>query len=133
VTSFSYDLAFFTTEWPEYANSTFNDMYVGWLSSELWTGNISFDALGNPVSLNAGFLDFQDGGGALPEFAGTCMRQHAGTNWLATTASVAPGEVITLVFAIFDLSDSALDSYVFLDNFQWGCEPSGKPSTEPIG
>lgn len=133
VTSFSYDFAFFTTEWPFYANSSFNDMYIGWLTSELWTGNISFDNQGNPISLNAGFLDFQDGGGNLNVFAGTCMRQHAGTNWLSTTAGVAPGESITLVFAIFDLSDSILDSYAFLDNFQWGCEPSGKPSTEPIG
>ncbi|MCB0969381.1 MAG: choice-of-anchor L domain-containing protein [Ilumatobacter sp.] len=133
VTSFSYDFAFFTTEWPWYANSAFNDMYIGWLTSELWTGNISFDNQGNPISLNAGFLDYKDQNGTLNVFAGTCMRQHAGTAWLSTTASVSPGESITLVFAIFDLSDSILDSYAFLDNFQWGCEPTGKPSTEPIG
>jgi hypothetical protein len=61
------------------------------------------------------------------------MRQHAGTNWLQTTAGVSPGESITVVFAIMDISDSILDSYVFLDNFQWGCEPTGKPSTMPPG
>ncbi|MEZ4428154.1 MAG: choice-of-anchor L domain-containing protein [Nannocystaceae bacterium] len=133
VTSFSYDFAFFTVEWPYYANSQYNDMYVGWLSSEVWTGNISFDNNGNPISLNASFLDFTDQGGGLQEFAGTCMRQHAGTSWLSTTAGVAPGEQITIVFAIMDLSDSILDSYVFLDNFQWGCEAMGKPMTEPVG
>jgi hypothetical protein len=132
VISFSYDFAFFSTEYPFYYGSEFNDMYVGWLESELWTGNVSFDGDGNPISLNAGFLDYKDDAGNLPELAGTCMRQHAGTNWLTTTAGVSPGEHITVVFAIFDLSDSILDSYAFLDNWQWGCEP-GPPSTEPQG
>ena len=40
-------------------------------------------------------------------------------------------ENITVVFAIFDLSDSILDSYAFIDNFKWGCEPTGKPQTMP--
>jgi hypothetical protein len=108
-------------------------MYIGWLESEKWTGNISFDQNGNPISLNAGFLEFKDDGGGNPVFAGTCMRQHAGTNWLTTTAGVTPGEQITVVFAIFDLSDAILDSYAFLDNFKWGCDPQGKPSTMPPG
>ena len=132
VVSFSYDFAFFSTEYPYYYGSEFNDMYVGWLESELWTGNVSFDGDGNPISLNAGFLDFKDDAGNLAELAGTCMRQHAGTNWLTTTAGVSPGEHITVVFAIFDLSDSILDSYAFLDNWQWGCDP-GPPTTEPQG
>ena len=131
--SLSYDFAFFSTEYPWYYGSGFNDMYVGWLESESWTGNISFDEAGNPISLNAGFLDFRDDGGNLPELAGTCMRQHAGTKWLNTTAPVTPGENITLVLAIFDLSDPILDSYVFLDNFGWGCEGTDKPSTKPVG
>ncbi len=132
VVSLSYDFAFFSTEYPYYYGSPFNDMYVGWLESEAWTGNISFDADGNPISLNAGFLDYRDDGGNLPEFAGTCMRQHAGTGWLSTNAGVVPGEHITVAFAIFDLSDSVLDSYAFLDNFSWGCEP-GAPTTTPEG
>ena len=32
----------------------------------------------------------------------------------------------------FDLSDSVLDSYAFIDNFQWGCEGEVPPSTTPI-
>ncbi|MEX1362960.1 MAG: choice-of-anchor L domain-containing protein, partial [Nannocystaceae bacterium] len=131
--SVSYDFAFFSTEYPFYFGSAFNDMYIGWLESESWTGNISFDSAGNPISLNAGFLDFRDDGGALPEFAGTCMRQHAGTTWLNSTAPVTPGETITLVLAVFDLSDSILDSYVFLDNFGWGCDGEDTPQTNPVG
>jgi len=133
IVSFSYDFAFSSTEWPFYAGSEFNDMYVGWLESENWTGNISFDAAGNPISLNAGFLEYADNGGNLPQLAGTCMRQHAATGWLTTTASVTGGETITVVFGIFDLSDSILDSYVFLDNFEWGCDPTGGPVTQPEG
>jgi hypothetical protein len=131
--SLNYDFAFFSTEYPYYFGSAFNDMYVGWLESESWTGNISFDTNGNPISLNAGFLDFQDDGGGLPELDGTCMKYHAGTKWLQSVAPVTPGETITLVLAVFDLSDSILDSYVFLDNFGWGCEGTDTPSTTPVG
>jgi hypothetical protein len=132
-TSFSYDFAFFSTEYPYYYGSQFNDMYVAWLESDLWTGNVSFDEQGNPISLNAGFLDFRDDAGTLPEFAGTCMKQHAGTKWLNTVGPVTPEEEITVVFAIFDLSDSILDSYTLLDNWRWGCEGPDKPDTKPIG
>jgi hypothetical protein len=131
--SLNYDFAFFSTEYPFYYGMQFNDMYVGWLESESWTGNISFDNAGNPISLNAGFLDFQDDSASLPELDGTCMKQHAGTKWLQSVAPVTPGETITLVLAVFDLADSALDSYVFLDNFGWGCEGDDTPSTNPVG
>jgi hypothetical protein len=143
VNSFSYDLAFFSFEYPQYYLSVYNDMYIGWLESEVWTGNISFDEAGAPISLNAGFLDYRDANAAndpecngqctAPELHGTCMQGHAGTKWLTTTAGVKPGETITVVFAIFDMSDSILDSYVFLDNFQWGCDGDAPPSTVPIG
>ena len=43
--SISYDFAFFTVEYPFYFGMPFNDMYIGWLESENWTGNISFDEM----------------------------------------------------------------------------------------
>ena len=142
VNSLSYNLAFFSYEYPDYYLSSFNDMYIGWLESEVWTGNISFDQNGAPISLNAGFLDYRDanapndpmcqGNCSAPELHGTCMQGHAGTKWLTTTAGVQPGETITVVLAIFDMTDSILDSYVFLDNFAWGCDGESPPSTEPI-
>jgi hypothetical protein len=52
-TGFSYNLAFFSTEYPAFYHSSFNDMYIAWLESEVWTGNVSFDELGAPISLNA--------------------------------------------------------------------------------
>jgi hypothetical protein len=132
-TSLAFDFAYFSTEYPFYVGSTFNDMYMSWLESERWTGNISFDETGNAISLDSGFLDVRDDDGTLPELQGTCMRQHAGTPWLHTVAPVAPGETIILVLAIFDLSDSILDSYVFLDGFGWGCDAVDEPSTAPSG
>jgi hypothetical protein len=135
---FSYDFAMFSTEYPVYYQTEFNDMYIAWLESEAWTGNISFDEAGNPISLNAGFLDYKDAPNdydcpapcTAPELDGTAMQGHAGTKWLTTTAPVTPGEQIELVFAIFDLSDPILDTVILLDNWLWSCE-GGPPVTIP--
>lgn len=143
VNSFSYSLAYMSYEYPDYYLSVYNDMYIGWLESEVWTGNVSFDEQGAPISLNAGFLDYRDanplndpmcqGNCSAPEIHNTCMQGHAATKWLTTSAGVKPGEQITIVLAIFDMSDSILDSYAFVDNFQWGCDGDQPPSTVPIG
>ncbi len=131
--SLSFDVAFLTKEYPIFFGQPYNDMFVAWLESSTWTGNISFDDGGNALSLNAALLDLFDDDGMLPEFAGTCMRYSAGTSWLTTTVDVPPGEEIELVFAIFDLDDANWDSFVFLDNFQWGCGEESGPSTVPAG
>ena len=128
----AFDVAYFSTEWPVFAGQAYNDMFIAWLEAPNWTGNISFDQGGNALSLNAAFFDYLDQGGNLPEFSGTCMRYGAGTPWLTTTADVVPGDQIELVFAIFDLDDVNLDSFVFLDNFRWLCEGGGGPLTVPI-
>jgi len=135
---FTYDFAMFSTEYPVYYQSSFNDMYIAWLESEQWTGNISFDDMGHPISLNAGFLDYKDAPNTFdcpapcvaPELGGTAMEGHAGTRWLTTTAGVTPGEEIEVVLGVFDLSDSILDTVIILDNFEWACE-GGAPVTIP--
>lgn len=137
VNSLQFDVAFFSTEYPTYYGQSFNDMFVGYVQSNNWTGNVSFDEIGNPISLNAGFLDFRDDAFDLPEFAGTCFEGHGGTRWLRSTAQVVPGDTITLVVAVYDLADDIVDSYAFLDNFHWSCDmpggPLGEPQTEPVG
>lgn len=138
VPAFSYDFAMFSIEYPVFYQTEYNDMYIAWLESELWTGNISFDDMGNPISLNAGFLDYKDAPNPYdcpapcqaPQLQGTNMVGHAGTRWLTTTAGVVPGETIELILAVFDLSDSVLDTVIILDNFQWACA-GGPPSTIP--
>jgi hypothetical protein len=135
---FTYDFAMFSTEYPDFYQTEYNDMYIAWLESEQWTGNVSFDDMGHPISLNAGFLDYKDAPNdydcpapcQAPELQGTAMEGHAATRWLTTTAGVTPGEDIEVVFGIFDLSDSALDTVIILDNFQWACE-GGAPVTIP--
>lgn len=135
---FTYDFAFFSVEYPRYYGDVYNDMYVAWLESERWTGNVSFDEFGSPISLNAGFLDYKDAPNDddcpspcdAPELAGTAAQGHAGTRWLTSNAPVVPGETIEVYFAIFDLADTALDSAVMLDNWLWTCEGS-PPVTIP--
>ncbi len=141
VDGFSYDFAFFSVEYPSWIEhaSPFNDMYVAWLQSEEWTGNVSFDEFGHPISVTGVFLDYKDAPSAgcpapcsAPELAGFAMEGHAGTKWLETSAGVRPGEDITLVFTIFDLTDGAYDSMAVLDNFEWTCG-GAPPFTQPVG
>ena len=138
VTALEYRFAFFSSEYPIWTDhdseSSFNDMYVAWLESEAWTGNISFDEEGNPISVNSVLLDYTTASDtcpqcSAPELAGFSMEQHAGTKWLTTRAPVQPGEEIELIFAIFDLSDSGWDSMVILDGFEWTCA-DGPPLTQ---
>lgn len=127
-----FDLAFLTSEYPDYVGAQFNDMFIGWLESEAWTGNISFDDMNRPISVNAGFLDFKDDAGTGVVFEDTCMSGHGGTRWLTSKAAVEPGEEIELILAIFDMGDAIYESYVLLDNFRWGCDGCAEPPTTDV-
>jgi hypothetical protein len=59
---FQFDFDFYSGEWPEYVCTAFNDSFVAWLTSAAFMGkngdfNISYDAKGNPVSVNNGFFE----------------------------------------------------------------------------
>lgn len=139
---FAYQFAFFSAEYPLYAelDSPWNDMYIAWLESEAWTGNISFDEHGHPISINGVFLDYLDAESdrcnehpcIAPELDGFAMDGHAGTRWLETVAPVVPGEFIEVVFAIFDMGDAQMDTVVLLDNVHWDCTDL-PPLTHPEG
>jgi len=128
VRSFSFDFAFSSLEYPSSVGSAFNDLFVAWLVSETWTGNVSFDG-DDAISVNSNLLVITDDDMTEPMFAGTCLRGHASTGWLTTTAPVVAGEEISVVFAVFDQVDSAVDSFVFLDAFRWNCSPVPAPET----
>ncbi|HTJ46056.1 MAG TPA: choice-of-anchor L domain-containing protein [Kofleriaceae bacterium] len=51
-----------------------------------------------------------------------------GTGWLLTAGNVKGGEVMTLRIAIWDTSDTNLDSSVVIDNFQWSVD-TANPGT----
>ena len=135
-----YHFAFFSIEYPLFADhgSPYNDMYIAWLQSERWTGNISFDDKGNPITINGVFLDYRDASTAscpgceAPELEGFAAEGHAGTRWLETVAPVVSGEQIEMVFSIMDISDDVFDSMVILDGFEWTCSDL-PPITTPEG
>jgi hypothetical protein len=60
-TGFRFDFDFFSSEWPDFVCSNFNDAFVAYLtttsSTGSSTGNISFDAKDNPVAVNMSFLN----------------------------------------------------------------------------
>jgi hypothetical protein len=142
----SFDSNFFSSEFPEYVCSPYNDTYVVIMTPSpsgepaSANDNIAFDSKGNVISVNAGFLTVCDPGTMAgnttypcPEgpgkLGGTGFAQadapdpedHAATDWLTTTVSVASlaGQQITLLFAIWDSSDGYLDSTVLIDNVHW--------------
>ncbi|MFO0631399.1 MAG: choice-of-anchor L domain-containing protein [Nannocystaceae bacterium] len=140
VDGLSYEFAFFTVEYPDYVNhaAPYSDMYLAWLESEAWTGNISFDALGHAITVNGVLLDYKDAPStacpdcSAPELEGFAMQGHGATRWLNTTAPVQAGELVTLVFAIFDMNNGVYDSLVALDHFEWTCS-GAPPFTTPVG
>jgi hypothetical protein len=133
----SFDFNFLSAEFPEYVCTEFDDTFLALLDSQAFSGNISFDALGNRVSVNVGFFDVCDPVhdpiciGA-EDLAGTGFAvDGGGTGWLTTTAPVIPGEKVTLRFVLFDEGDRRYDSVVLLDNLRWELDafmcPGGSP------
>lgn len=130
--SFSYDWRFFSVEYWTYSCTAYNDYHLALLQTTATgipaDGNISYDSLGNPVSVNNSFFEICTAKGCYTcpmgtsELNGTGMEVNSlggGTAWLTTTAPVTPGEVITLDLMVFDVSDGILDSLVLYDNFRW--------------
>jgi hypothetical protein len=135
--SFSFDFNFMSVEYPEYVCTSFDDTFEVLLESEMFTGNVSFDSMGNPVSINVGFFTVCTiGSGSAgctgnAELVGTGYEDMGGgTGWLTTTAPVTPGEKIVLRFVIWDEGDHILDSQVLIDNFRWRLEAIDDPTTE---
>ena len=134
---FSYDFRFYSAEYQTYQCTTFNDYFLAMLTSGApaipTDHNISFDSLGNAVSVNNGF--FQDCGGngkncgpcpfGTASLAGTGFDQVNGgsTEWLTTDAPIVSGETITLELVVFDVGDHIYDTLMLLDNFRWSLSP----------
>ena len=143
--SFSFQENFFTYEFPTFICSTFNDFYVAMLSPipmGLMDGNIAFDQANNPISVNNSLLQVctpQTAGKkpfACPlgasSLSGTGFESHAATGWLQTQAPVKAGDIITLLFTIWDSGDGVLDSSVLIDKFEWSVDPATSTSTTPV-
>lgn len=151
----SFNLDFYTYEFPGYICSKFNDFFVAMLTPKPASqvdGNISYDSLGNTISVNAGFLKvchaqtassgaFFDCELGPDQLAGTGFDQDAfleptqnsaATGWLKTSTPLEKGgQEITIDFAVWDSADGVLDSTVLIDNFQFGLDET-PTQTEPI-
>jgi Putative metal-binding motif len=147
--SFGFDHGFFSAEYPEWACTQFNDLWVVLLK----TGapgiannrDIVFDAQGTPGSVNLNFFDrcvagqtgcsggppgFNFCSGGKSELANTgygdpsapCGQASSvggGTGWLTTESPVLPGETVVVQFMVWDSSDAIFDSAAIFDNFRW--------------
>ncbi len=124
-TALKFDYNFFSSEYPEWLCTSFNDRFAAHMQSAATNGNIAFDGSGNPISVNAvafrSCLGCADGDSALNGTGMDAADQSDGaaTGWLTAVAPVQSGELVTLQFAIMDDGDGSDDSVVLLDNFQW--------------
>ena len=122
--------AFFTAERPSRISmGAVNDLFVVWLESELYTGNVAIHPTqAVPMAVNEVAFDYtnQD-----PELAGFGFADHAGTDWLTLAAPVQAGDTITLVMALFDVADGKVDSAVLLDDLRWTCAAPNRGAAHP--
>jgi hypothetical protein len=132
-TGFAFDFFFYTFEYPQYVCSPLgvNDQFIAWMQpppAAVPNGNISFDAGGNPISVNAAFFQVCSGcalgedqmiGTGFDAWACNIQNESGATGWLQTQAPVVGGQEFTLRFAIWDSGDEVLDSSVLVDNFRW--------------
>jgi hypothetical protein len=134
--SLAFDFRFFSSEYQTFQCTAYNDYFLSMLTSAAAgipaDHNISFDALGSPVSVNNAFFQSCGGNGkscgtcpfGTAALAGTGMDTvgGGGTQWLTTESPVVAGETLTLELVIFDVSDGIYDSLVLLDNFRWSVD-----------
>lgn len=153
---FSFDFNFYTYEWPGFVCSQYNDFFVALLNPTPMgqiDGNISFDSMGNPVSVNNAFLEVCGCASGPPCFAGgktfdcalgnttligtgfgadTAGSDHGSTMWLQTQAPVEPNSLISLRWGTYDSGDGSLDSTTLIDNFTWIAESGTTLGTTPV-
>lgn len=128
---FAFDFAFLTSEYPPRFPEGHNDMFVAWVASERYTGNIALDPDGNPIAAET--LPYEIKLDPMPvacddDCVDIPLRQfafegHAGTAWYEGEVGINPGESIEVVFALFDVGDPIVDSAVLLDGVRWLCAP----------
>ncbi|MDC0720033.1 choice-of-anchor L domain-containing protein [Nannocystis bainbridge] len=130
-TGLAFDFAFLTSEYPPRFPGGHNDMFIAWVASERYTGNIALDPDGNPIAAET--LPYEIKLDPMPmacgdecpdiPLRGFAFEGHAGTAWYEGEVGLNPGESIEVVFALFDVGDPIVDSAVLLDGVRWLCAP----------
>jgi hypothetical protein len=114
---YSFDFDFYSFEYPEWVCTSFNDQFIALVTPPPMgaiNGNISFDSMTNPVSVNIAFFEVCSRcplGTAELSGTGFDVWDDAGaTGWLVTQAPGTGGDEVSIRFAIWDTGDSAWDS-----------------------
>jgi len=129
-TGYKFDFKFYSFEYPEWVCTNYNDQFIALVAPAPMgsvNGNISFDSQNSPVSVDNAFFQVCSGCAlGTMELVGTGFEPSpAGWNdagataWLETQAPVKGGEDFTIRFAIWDTGDTAFDSSVLVDAFEW--------------
>lgn len=121
VDGYAFDFAYFSSEFPEFLDSIYNDTFVAWSSSELYTGNLTFIGQAPLSATGLADLDAFAHVDDAPALAGTGFEGHGSTEWLLARGPAAPGEPVELTFFLTDIGDAAVATVVLLDNFRWDC------------
>ncbi|MDG6217870.1 MAG: choice-of-anchor L domain-containing protein [Candidatus Thermoplasmatota archaeon] len=127
-----YDVQFFSTEYPEYVGSVYNDKFTGTVTSpskgsssyviDINTGHFVLNSHDIP---GTGFDVFSTSGNpSNVDMVDTTPRTpgaDAGATALHTAGGheVSPNEQITITFEIQDVYDNQFDSTVFIDNLRF--------------
>jgi hypothetical protein len=143
-TGMSFEFSFYSHEYPEWICTSFNDQFIALVEPAPMgsiDGNVSFDAATNPVSVNIALFDVCQGCSlGTSELTGTGfdtwgfdgLADAGATSWLQTTAPVTAGQEFNIRFAIWDTGDTAYDSTVIVDNFQWIADGGVTVETAPV-
>jgi hypothetical protein len=140
--SLAFDFSFFSSEFPTYACTMYNDAFVAMLDGQ----PIARDPQGLGITINSSLFTVCANSGtqtkcntAASTLAGTGygepdtstppVTQGGGTGWLTTRASVTPNAMVTLSLTVYDDGDGILDSAVMLDALRWSTDPVATPTT----
>lgn len=147
VHGFSFDFSFYVWDLPQFVCSQYNDTFFAYLNPAppgFMDGNVGYDELGAPVTLNGanfrvcGCMNGPPCNAAsksymcplgVAQLAGTGFEQpgdpflgRGATGWLTTTVPVQPGSQISLRWGVYEGGDGIGDTTVILDNWRWIAE-----------
>ena len=116
-----FDFAFYSEEFPEFVNSSYNDAFIAELNSSTWTtngsdisapNNFAFDPNGDVISINST-------GETAMNAANADGTTYDGATVLLSAATPVGAGANSLYLSIFDQGDPILDSAVFIDNVRF--------------
>lgn len=141
---FAFDFSFYVYDFPQYVCTQYNDAFFARVQPTppgLMDGIVSYDELGNPISLNQ--ANFRVCGCSNGPPCGTGGKSYAcplgvaqltdtgfgetidmflgraATGWLTTTVPVDPGSQFSLRIGAYDAGDGQSDSTALVDRFRF--------------